>query len=71
LAVKYAEEIEATESGYYLYSLIALGEINQRQGNREAAKRYFKDAKKKAGRKDEAFKDAKKRLREMEKKNSD
>lgn len=71
LAVKYAEEIGATESGYYLYSLIALGEINQRQGNREAAKRYFKDAKKKAGRKDEAFKDAKKRLREMEKKNSD
>jgi len=67
LAVKYAEQIGATESGYYLFSLIALGEINQKQGNKAEAKRYFTEVKKRAGRKDEAFKDAKKRLKNMEK----
>jgi tetratricopeptide (TPR) repeat protein len=66
LCVKYAEEIEATESGYYLYSLIALGEIAQKQGNKTEAKKYFTLVKKKSKRKDEAFKDAKRRLKKME-----
>lgn len=67
LCMKYAEQIGATESGYYLFSMIALGEIAERQGNKTEAKRWFKDVKKKAGRKDEAFKDAKRRLKRMEK----
>ena len=67
LAVKYAEEVGATESGYYLFSLIELGEINEKQGNKVEAKKYFTDVKKKAGRKNEAFKDAKRRLKELEK----
>lgn len=67
LAVKYAEEIGATESGYYLFSLIALGEINEKQGNKAEAKRYFQEVKKKSSRKDEAYKDAKKRLKNLEK----
>ena len=67
LAVKYAQEIGATESGYYLFSLIALGEINQKQGNKAEAKRYFTEVKKKSNRKDEAFKDAKRRLKNLEK----
>jgi len=67
LAVKYAEEIGATESGYYLFSLIALGEINEKQGNKAAARRYFMEVKKRSGRKDEAYKDAKKRLKKLEK----
>ena len=67
LAVKFAEEVGATESGYYLFSLIALGEINEKQGNKAEAKRYFKEVKKKSGRKNEAYKDAKKRLKKMEK----
>jgi hypothetical protein len=67
LAVSYAEQIGATETGYYLFSLIALGEINQKQGNKAEAMRYFKEVKKKSGRKDEAYKDAKKRLKNMEK----
>ncbi len=70
LAVKYAEQSGATGSGYYLYSLIALGEIAQKQGNTAEAKRYFKEVKSKAGRKDEAFKDAKRRLRKMEEKDN-
>lgn len=67
LAVKYAEQVEATESGYYLYSLIALGEISEKQGNRAEARKYFREVKKRSGRKDEAFKDAKRRLKKMEK----
>lgn len=67
LCVKYAEQIESTDSGYYLYSLIALGEIAEKQGNTAEAKKYFKEAKKKSGRKDEAFKDAKRRLKKLEK----
>ena len=34
LAVKYAEQSKATDSGYYLYSLIALGELAQKEGTR-------------------------------------
>jgi tetratricopeptide (TPR) repeat protein len=67
LCMKYAEQIGATDTGYYLYSMIALGEIAEKQGNRAEAKKYFKDVKKKAGRKDEAFKDAKRRLKGLEK----
>ncbi|HWA33434.1 MAG TPA: hypothetical protein VG737_04865, partial [Cyclobacteriaceae bacterium] len=67
LAVKYSEMTGANDSGYYLYSLIALGEIAQKQGNAAEAKRYFKEVKSKAGRKDEAFKDAKRRLKKLEK----
>jgi hypothetical protein len=48
--------------------MIALGEIAQREGNSAEAKKWFKDAKKKAGRKDEAFKSAKRRLKNLEKK---
>ncbi len=65
--IKFAEQIDATESGYYLYSLIALGEISEKQGNKAEAKMYFKEVKKKAGRKEEAFKDAKRRLKKLEK----
>jgi len=67
LAVKFAEQVGATETGYYLFSLISLGEINQKQGNKAEAMRYFKEVKKKSDRKDEAYKDAKKRLKNMEK----
>lgn len=65
--IKFAEEIEATDSGYYLYSLIALGEISEKQGDKKAAKKYFELAKKRSNRKDEAFKDAKRRLKKLEK----
>jgi tetratricopeptide (TPR) repeat protein len=67
MCMKFAEQIDAVESGYYLYSMIALGEIAERQGNKAEAKKWFKDVKKKADRKDEAFKDAKRRLKRMEK----
>ncbi len=67
MAVTFSEQSGATESGYYLYSLISLGEIAQKQGHKAEASKYFKEVKKKAGRKDEAFKDAKRRLKKLEK----
>lgn len=67
MCVDFTEQAGTYESGYYLYSIIALGEIAERQGDQAAAKRYFQEAKKKASRKDEAFKTAKKRLKELDK----
>ena len=67
MCVQYAEKIEATETGYYLYSLIALGEIADKQGDKALAKKYLNMVKDKADRKDEAFKDAKRRLKKIEK----
>jgi hypothetical protein len=67
LCLKFAEQIGATDSGYYLYSLIALGEIAEQQGDKTTARRYFNEVKKKADRKDEAYKDAKRRLKGLEK----
>lgn len=64
----FSEQSGATDAGFYLYALIELGELAQRQGNKEEAKRYFSEVKKKAGRKDEAFKDAKQRLKNLERK---
>jgi hypothetical protein len=67
MAMRYSEQNDATETGYYLYSMIALGEIAEKQGDKKAAKKYFTDVKKKTGRKDEAYKDAKRRLQKLEK----
>lgn len=67
ICLRFAEQTDAAESGYAVYALIALGEIAEKQGNKAEAKKYFKEAKKKSGRKDEAFKAAKKRLKELEK----
>lgn len=66
LTVKFAEQSGSTNSGYYLYSLIALGEMAEKRGDKELARKYFKEVKDKAERKDEAFKDAKRRLRKLE-----
>lgn len=65
--INYAETLGATTSGYYLYSMIALGEIAERQGKKAEAKKYFNMVRQKADRKDEAFKDAKRRLKNLEK----
>jgi tetratricopeptide (TPR) repeat protein len=67
LSKAYSEKGNATESGYYLYSLISLGEIAEKQKNFSEARGYFKEVKKKSGRKDEAYKDVKRRLKKLEK----
>jgi hypothetical protein len=67
LAMKYSEQNNSTETGYYLYSMIALGEIADKEGNKAEAKKYFTEVRKRTGRKDEANKDAKRRLKALEK----
>lgn len=67
MCIKFAEKIGSADSGYSLYSMIALGEIAQAQGNKAEAKKYFNEVKKKTGKKDEAYKDAKRRLKKLEK----
>jgi hypothetical protein len=71
LCVNYSEEVGATDSGYYLYSLISLGEIYYQRKDKVTAKKYFNLVKKHAGRKDEAYKDAKQRLKKLEKASKD
>ncbi|HMP99163.1 MAG TPA: tetratricopeptide repeat protein [Cyclobacteriaceae bacterium] len=66
-AVRFAEAVDAKESGYYHYSLIRLGEISQKKGDSEAAKDYFKKVRKLTGRKDPANKQAKERMKKLEK----
>lgn len=65
--LKFSEQNKAFKSGYYLYSLIALGEISEKLGDKASAKKYFTEVKKRSDRKDEAYKDAKKRLKKLEK----
>lgn len=65
--LKFSEQNKAYKSGYYIYSLIALGEISEKLGDKAAAKNYFNEVKKRSDRKDEAYKDAKKRLKKLEK----
>jgi hypothetical protein len=66
LAVNYAEQVGAFESGYYHYTLIRLGELSQDRGDSKTAKEYFKKVRKLTGRKDPANKQAKERMKKME-----
>ncbi len=57
-AIKFGEEIEAYETGYFLYSLLGLGRIADKQGEKKASKIYLKQIKKYAKRKNPAHKAA-------------
>ncbi|GGZ27820.1 hypothetical protein GCM10007049_20830 [Echinicola pacifica] len=58
LTLTYGEESESQESGYYLFALLHLGEIETALGNKAKAKDYFKKVKKYAKRKHPAHKEA-------------
>ena len=62
---KFAEESGATDKGYYFYSIYYLGEIALKEGDKKKAEAYYKEVKKLAGRKDGAWSQAKKRLKDM------
>lgn len=57
-AVNFGEEIDAYESGYYLYSLLNLGEMAGEEGDKKLARQYFKAVKKHAKRSHPAHKEA-------------
>lgn len=63
--IEFAEMIDATDSGYYLYALLSLGQIAVHEGNNELAKEYFKKVKKDAKRSEPAHKRARSLLKEM------
>ena len=50
-AIEFSESIGATDSGYYLYALINLGEIAEKEGDKKLAKAYFRQVKKNSKRK--------------------
>lgn len=56
--LSYGEESESQESGYYLYTLIALGKIANQEKNKPLAKSYFNKVKKYAKRNHPAHKEA-------------
>jgi len=64
-AIDYAQAIDATESGYYHYSMLYLGEIAEQQNNLALAKQYYKQVKKEAKRKSRAHEKARNNLRSL------
>lgn len=60
-----SESVEEEEAGYYLFSIYHLGLIAENQGNIELAEEYYKKAKKKAGRKQAVYKNAKDKLKDL------
>lgn len=62
-AVAFGEENEAYETGYFLYSLLGLGRIADKQGDKAASKAYLKRIKKYAKRKNPAHKAAREYLK--------
>ncbi|MEQ9438135.1 MAG: tol-pal system protein YbgF [Cyclobacteriaceae bacterium] len=64
-AITYAKAIDATESGYYHYSMLYLGEIAEKQNKPNLAKEYYKQVKKEAKRSSRAHEKARDNLKSM------
>ena len=67
-AVDFARQIDATESGYYHYSLLHLGEIAEAQGQEKVARDYYKQVKKEAKRRSRVHEKARDSIKEMRRK---
>lgn len=67
IAVSYGEEIEAYETGYFIYSLLNLARIAEREEDYEASVYYMEQIKKYANRKQPAHKEAKEYLKRYKK----
>jgi tetratricopeptide (TPR) repeat protein len=67
-AVHYGIKINATESGYFLYSLLNLGEIVEEQKQYDLAETYYKMVKDYASRKDDVHKRAQENLKRLRRK---
>ena len=65
LGLRYSEEINATDRGYYFFSLLHLGKIAKREGDKELAGAYFKRVKKAAKRSHSAHKQAREELKKF------
>ena len=63
--IEYARSIDATESGYYHYSMLYLGEIAEKKDNPDRAREYYKLVKKEAKRSSRAHEKARNNLRSL------
>ncbi len=66
-SVAFSKQVGATDSGYYLYSLLSLGEIAQTKGEYDKAKDYYQQVKKDAKRKNRVHEKARENLKELRK----
>ena len=64
-AMGFAENIDATESGYYIYAMLGMAEIYLMEGDKELAKDHLKQVRKNTKRKDPANKRARQLLKEL------
>ena len=67
MALDFSEEIGATDKGYYYYSMLHLGRIEERKENPAKAREYYKQVKKITKRSHSANKQAKEALKRLEK----
>ncbi|UOQ78779.1 hypothetical protein MUN84_09720 [Hymenobacter sp. 5516J-16] len=65
--IVFAESTNDTKQGFYLYSLLNLGRISDKQKDVAAATRYYKEVQQKAERKSEAFNEARAYLKKKRK----
>lgn len=63
--IEFAKSTKDLDSGYMLYSLIALGDMAKEDGDERQAKRYYKEVKKYGSRSHSAHQKARSRLKEM------
>lgn len=65
LAMEYGEAADATDMGYYIYAVLHLGRIAEKEEDTVAAKAYYKQVRKITGRSHSANKEAKMKLKEL------
>ncbi|AHM59926.1 hypothetical protein D770_08315 [Flammeovirgaceae bacterium 311] len=63
--IEFAKSTNDLDSGYLLYSLLALGDMAKEDGDERQAKRYYKEVKKYGSRSHSAHSKARERLKEM------
>ncbi|MDH5397065.1 MAG: tetratricopeptide repeat protein [Cyclobacteriaceae bacterium] len=64
-AIDFARQIGATETGYYLYSMLNLGRICQEEGDEKMAREYYKMVRSESSRGHSANKEARERMRDL------
>ncbi len=64
-AVEFSKEIGATDTGYYHYALLSLGDLYKAEGNEKEAKKYYKQLKKDAKRKDRVHELAREHMKDL------
>lgn len=64
-AIAFAEQIGAEDSGYYHYSLLSMGDIAARRGDKKVAKEYYKKVREESKRKDRVNKLAKSKIQKL------